>query len=154
MKFYAIRENHLYQKAYKSGRRKSSQSLTVYVLKDKMAALLRKRNPEKKTLNRIGLSVSKKVGGAVQRNRAKRVIREAYRQIDKMYGVKKGFLVVICPRSRCSVIKMQDVMSELTYCLRKLEMLENLPQKNNSTPETQPENSPVTLTQPAETPDS
>ena len=154
MKLFAIGENHLYQKAYKSGRRKSSQSLTVYVLKDKMAALLRKRNPEKKTLNRIGLSVSKKVGGAVQRNRAKRVIREAYRQIDKMYGVKKGFLVVICPRSRCSVIKMQDVMSELTYCLRKLEMLENLPQKNNSTPETQPENSPETLTQPAEPSDS
>ena len=154
MKFYAIRENHLYQKAYKSGRKKSSQSLTVYVLKDKMAALLRKRNPEKKTLNRIGLTVSKKVGGAVQRNRAKRVIREAYRQIDKMYGVKKGFLIVICPRSRCSVIKMQDVMSELTYCLRKLEMLENLPQKNHASPQPQPENSSETLTQPAETPDS
>lgn len=154
MKFYAIRENHLYQKAYKSGRRKSSQSLTVYVLKDKMAALLRKRNPEKKTLNRIGLSVSKKVGGAVQRNRAKRVIREAYRQIDKMYGVKKGFLVVICPRSRCSVIKMQDVMDELTYCLRKLEMLENFPVKSSSSCTDAQQNSPENVTQPAEPSDS
>jgi len=154
MKFYAIRENYLYQKAYKSGRRKSSQSLTVYVLKDKMAALLRKRNPEKKTLNRIGLSVSKKVGGAVQRNRAKRVIREAYRQIDKMYGVKKGFLVVICPRSRCSVIKMQEVMSELTYCLRKLEMLEDYPQKSPASSGSAEEKRPQTLTQPAEPSDS
>ena len=147
MKFYAIRENHLYQKAYKGGRRKSSQNLTVYVLKDKMAALLRKRNPEKKTLNRIGLSVSKKVGGAVQRNRAKRVIREAYRQIDRMYGVKRGYLIVICPRSRCSVLKMQDVRNELLYCMRKLEMLENIPDKASA-------DSSQTVTQPVQTTDS
>lgn len=154
MKFYAIRENHLYHKAYKSGRKKSAQSLTVYVLKDKMAALLRKRNPEKKTLNRIGISVSKKVGGAVQRNRAKRLIREAYRQIDKMYGVKRGFLIVICPRSRCTVLKMQDVLAELTYCLRKLEMLENDPKKSPVREEGQAENGSAAGTQPAQNADS
>ena len=86
MKFYAITENHLYRKAYKNGKRASARSISVYVLRDRHAALLKKQNPEKKTLNRIGISASKKIGGAVQRNRAKRVIREAYRQIDKETG--------------------------------------------------------------------
>ena len=50
MKQSAICENHLFQKAYKNGKRASSRSVTVYVLKDRRAALLRKQNPEKKFL--------------------------------------------------------------------------------------------------------
>ncbi len=123
MKFYAITENHLYHKAYKNGKRVSSRSATVYVLRDRHAALLKKQNPEKKNLNRIGISASKKIGGAVQRNRAKRVIREAYRQIDKDTGVRKGFLIVIVPKTECTVLKMQDVKRDLQYCLAKTELL-------------------------------
>ena len=149
MKFYAIRENHLYHKAFRKGGSKSTRTVSVYVLRDKAAALLKKQNPLKEKINRIGIQASKKVGGAVQRNRAKRVIREAYRQIDRMYGVKKGFLIVICPRSRCSVMKMQDVKQELLYCLKKLEMLENLPAKDQA----QAENGSQNLTQPVQTPD-
>ena len=62
MKFYAITENHLYRKAYKNGKRTSTRSISVYVLRDRHAALLKKQNPEKKTLNRIGISASKKSG--------------------------------------------------------------------------------------------
>ena len=39
MKQRAICENHLFQKAYKNGKRASSRSVTVYVLKDRRAAL-------------------------------------------------------------------------------------------------------------------
>ncbi len=123
MKFYAISENHLYQNAFRNGKRKSSRSVGVYVLKDKKAWLLKKANPEKKTINRIGIQASKKVGGAVARNRAKRVIREAYRKIDKEYGIKQGRLIVITPYPPATELKMQDVARDLRYCLGKLDML-------------------------------
>ena len=44
MKQYAIRENHLYQKAYSAGRHAASRSVTVFVLKDRQAARLKNEN--------------------------------------------------------------------------------------------------------------
>lgn len=123
MKFYAIRQNHLYRKAYHGGASKSSRTVGVYVLRDKAAGLLKKQNPMKEKINRIGISASKKIGGAVQRNRAKRVVREAYRQIDREFGVKKGYLIVICPRTECTRRKTADVARDLKYCLSSLNML-------------------------------
>ena len=123
MKFHAIKENHLYRKAYKSSLRKGTDNLVVYVLRDRAAGLLKKQNPEKKTINRIGISASKKVGGAVARNRAKRVIREAYRKIDKECGIKQGWLIVITPYPAATELKMQDIHRDLRYCLGKLDML-------------------------------
>ncbi len=124
MKLTAISENHLYRKAYQGGRRAAAQAVCVYILRDKKSNQLKKANPEKKAINRVGIAASKKIGGAVERNRAKRVIREAYRQIDASIGIKKGNLVVIAAREAATVSKMQDVKRDLQYCLRRLEMLE------------------------------
>lgn len=124
MKFVAVTDNHLYQKAYRSGSRKSSNTVTVYVIKDKSAGWLARKHPLKIKVNRIGISASKKVGGAVQRNRAKRVIREAYREIDKTLGIKKGYIVIIVPKPACTVCSMKDCLRDLSYCLRSLEMTE------------------------------
>lgn len=125
MKFIGICENHLYKKTYRSGAKKGSRNVSVYVLRDREASLLKKRNPMKTAVNRIGISASKKVGGAVQRNRAKRVIREAYRQIDKTCGVKKGYLIVFVPHERCTVSGMREVMEDIRCCFSKLGMLES-----------------------------
>ena len=134
MKLYPISENHLYQKAYKNGRRASSRSVTVYVLKDRAAAKLKKQDPSGKMINRVGISASKKIGGAVARNRAKRVVREAYRLTEAEYGVRKGWLIVIVCRKEATVFKMQDVKRDLQYALAKLDMLEG-----SAMPETEEE---------------
>ena len=123
MKQFSIRENHLYRKTYKQGRKKGSPTVVVYVLRDKAAALLKKQNPLKEKLNRVGISASKKIGGAVQRNRAKRVVREAYRMIDKETGIKKGYLIVIVPREKCTVCSMREVKDDLYCCHREMNIL-------------------------------
>lgn len=131
MKLFPIRENHLYQKAYKKGERAPARSVCVYVLCDRAAERIRKANPMGEYLNRIGISASKKIGGAVQRNRAKRVVREAYRQIGKEYDIKTGYLIVIALRTPATVLKMQDVKRDLQYTLKRLDMLtsKSIPQK-------------------------
>ncbi|MBQ3791773.1 MAG: ribonuclease P protein component, partial [Clostridia bacterium] len=80
--------------------------------------------PDGSRVNRLGISASKKIGGAVERNRAKRVIREAYRQIDAEKTLKKGWLIVISARTPSTVLKMQEVRRDLKYCLYKADMID------------------------------
>ena len=119
MKLYPITENHLYRKAYRTGIRAASRSLCLFVLRDKRAGLIKKQNPTGDYINRVGISASKKIGGAVQRNRAKRVVREAYRQIGAEERLKMRNLVVIALREPATVLKMQEVKRDLRYCMRK-----------------------------------
>ena len=119
MKFTSLCENHLFQKAYKNGQKAPAGKIVFYVLADKKANLLKKRHPLKIKVNRVGITVSKKIGGAVQRNRAKRIIREAYRQLLKNYKVKTGFLVVIVARDSIVGAKTTDLYPELVRAAKK-----------------------------------
>ena len=123
MKFQAIRENHLFVKAYTGGRRAPAKSCTVYVLKDRKAKRIMKSRPDKQYINRIGITASKKIGGAVQRNRAKRVIREALRLLQGEYTLKTGHLIVIAARENATVCKMQDVKRDVQSALMRLSMI-------------------------------
>ena len=120
MKNIAIRENHLYQKAYRNGKRFVGQTVAVYVLRDYAAKRLKKENPEKQFVNRLGLSVSKKIGGAVERNRAKRIIRAAYD--TQRHSLRTGFLIVISARGAIVGKKSTDVERELRAAFDKLEL--------------------------------
>ena len=122
MKFPAIREHHLYNKAYRSGRHFFGRYVCVYVLKDAHAKRLKKEHPQKIFVNRLGLSVSKKVGGAVRRNRAKRIIRAAYAPLENT--LRHGYLIVISAKPEIVGAKSTEVQSELRYAFKKLEMLE------------------------------
>ena len=123
MKETAIKENHLYLKAFRQGGRFVGRTVAVYVLKDYAAKRLMLAHPEKKYVNRLGLSVTKKVGGAVQRNRAKRIIRAAYRELVKKQPLKTGYLIVISPREGILQAKSTDVERELRRGFSKMEML-------------------------------
>ena len=123
MKDYAIKEHHLYNKAFRRGDRFVSKTVAVYVLRDHAAKRLMLANPEKRYLNRVGLSVGKRLGGAVVRNRAKRLLREAYRAIKKEPGLKSGYLVVLAARDEIRGKKTDDVKRDLLRAFRTLGML-------------------------------
>ncbi len=123
MKYRAICENHLYSKAYKKGTRTVTPTVAVYVLPDYKKHALMMANPEKKYVNRVGLTVGKKIGGAVARSRAKRIIRHAYRSIDTAYHIKTGHLVVIVAREAIAGKMSTDVERDLKYALRKVSLI-------------------------------
>ncbi|MBQ3063346.1 MAG: ribonuclease P protein component [Clostridia bacterium] len=125
MKNYAIKEHHLYNKAFRRGERYVTKTVAVYVLRDYAAKRLMLANPQKQYLNRVGLSVGKRLGGAVVRNRAKRLLREAYRAAEKACGIKKGFLVVLAARDEIRGKKTADVTRDLSRALRALGMTED-----------------------------
>ena len=120
MKYTTIKEHHLYNKTFQRGKRYSGKYLSVFVLRDYAAKRLMRENPEKKYYNRFGVSVTKKVGGAVQRSRVKRILRAGYRAVEP--EIKTGFLVVVSPREGILSAKSTDVERELRRGFAKLEM--------------------------------
>ena len=122
MKNLAIKEHHLYNKAYKKGRSYIGKLITVYVLKDYTAEKLMRANPEKKYVNRVGLSVSKKLGGAVPRNRAKRLIRAGFDVVKP--NLKTGYLIVIGARGAILSKKSTQVALELEAAFRTVGLYE------------------------------
>lgn len=122
MKYTTLKEHHLYQKTFQRGMRYSGRYLSVFVLRDYAAKRLMKENPEKKYYNRFGVSVTKKVGGAVQRSRAKRILRAGYWAVKS--ELKTGFLIVVSPRNEILSAKSTDVERELRRGFARLDMLQ------------------------------
>lgn len=140
MKPYAIKENHLYKKTFQRGKRWSGKFVSVYVLKDLSAKRLRKANPQKQYINRIGLSVPKREGGAIERNRVKRIIRAGLQGVERRYTLRRGYLIVIAARPGIERQKSQAIESELRYIFKKLEMIEpQAPNEGKPTPSEPPE---------------
>ncbi|MCP4007173.1 MAG: ribonuclease P protein component [bacterium] len=66
---------------------------------------------------RLGITVTRKVGNAVRRNRIKRVVREWFRQ--RRYELGARDLIVIAKRSIPSSLKLIEVQTDLDRVLRK-----------------------------------
>ena len=80
----SLKKNRDFQNVYKHGRSYANKTLVMYVLKNDRDG------------NRVGISVSKKVGNSVVRHHLTRLLRESYRlQEDKF---NSGLDIVVIAR--------------------------------------------------------
>ncbi|MQN01997.1 MAG: ribonuclease P protein component [Lachnospiraceae bacterium] len=84
MKFTdSLKKNSDFKKVYRRGRSKSDHTLVLYVLPNDMDS------------NRLGISVSKKVGNSVVRHHLTRLVRESYRIHEDLFPKGYDFVVIL-----------------------------------------------------------
>ena len=85
---------------------------------DRYVVVFYKKNNLK--YNRISFLASKKVGNSVQRNRAKRLMKETYRHICT--DIKTGFDLIIIARNTINNKKYDDVSKSVRNAMKKADL--------------------------------
>ena len=102
MKFSeSLKKNKDFQNVYNNGKSYANRFLVMYVLDNHSGN------------NRIGISVSKKVGNSVIRHHVTRLIRESYRLQEDMFN--SGLDIVIIARATAREKKYKDIESALLH---------------------------------------
>ena len=110
MKFSeALKKNRDFQTVYRKGTSCANRYLVMYVMENGL---------EK---NRIGISVSKKVGNSVVRHHLTRLLRESYRLNEERYGV--GYDVVVIARTTAKDRSYHEIESALLHVSRLHKLL-------------------------------
>lgn len=94
-KTVSLTENRDFLRLYKRGRSCVAPGLVVYYARNRIGA------------NRMGITTGRKLGKAVHRNRAKRIIREAYRVLEP--GLPGGYDFVFVARVRTLSMKSDEL---------------------------------------------
>ena len=112
MKFTTpLKKNHEFRRLYNKGKSAASQCAVVYCR--------RNWKPE----NRLGITVSTKLGGAVERNRVRRRLKEVYRlNEDKLCA---GYDIVLVARMRSRYAGFSELEASVMSLFRNLKVSGN-----------------------------
>lgn len=97
----SLKKNKDFQIVYKNGRSYANKYLVMYVLENNLER------------NRIGISVSKKVGNSVVRHRLARLIRESFRLNDEKF--KCGLDIIVIARNTAKGRNYWDISSAVMH---------------------------------------
>jgi ribonuclease P protein component len=101
-----LKLNKEFRRAYGRGKTLCAPALVVYAVKNRAGAC------------RYGITASKKVGNAVQRNRCRRVIREALRTLDEPFS--GNWDLVFVARAKTRRLKSTQVQQTMRSQLRQM----------------------------------
>lgn len=94
-------KNKDFQVVYKNGKSHANKYLVMYIYNNESCD------------NRLGISVSKKVGNSVVRHRITRLIRESYRQQEDLF--QKGWDIVVIARAGAKGRTYHEIESALIH---------------------------------------
>ena len=110
MKFSSsLKLNHVFRRLYSTSGYANSY-LVLYA------------KPNRSSTNRVGITVSKKLGGAVVRNRVRRRLREVYRLHELQFS--PGWDIVVVARRRCVSADFQKLTQAYLALAQKANILE------------------------------
>ncbi len=108
MKIISIKENSDFKRAYYRGKSAVKKRLVVYYRKNNYG------------FNRLGVTVSPKIGCAVVRNRVRRLIKENYRVLQ---GLPTGYDIVIVARSSSSAASYSEIEKDMIKAFKECSLL-------------------------------
>lgn len=118
-----LKLNKDFKRLYYRGKSAVDPALVTYAM--------RNRQPEE---NRVGITVTKKIGKAVCRNRCKRIIRAAYREMENQ--IPAGWDFIFVARGKTATMKS----TQLAPIMKK--QIENLTSKSDAPDKKKPKKKP------------
>ena len=107
----SLRKNSDFQAVYKSGKSYANKYLVIYTSKNGTDR------------NRLGISVSKKVGNSVVRHRIKRLVKESYRLHEQMFN--SGLDIAVIARKGSDACDFASIESALLHLMKLNGTLDN-----------------------------
>ena len=104
-----LKENYEFRRMYRKGASAVSGSMVLYCRKNNRGN------------NRLGITVSVKLGKAVVRNRARRRLREVYRL--HLGELRQGYDIILVARGRTVTASWKELNDTFTRLCRKLDLL-------------------------------
>ena len=105
-KIVTLKENRDFKRLNAKGKSCPHPLLVTYARKNRL------------NINRVGITTSKKIGNAVSRNRARRIIREAYRSLEMELPV--GWDLVFVARFKTTIGKIQELIPVMRKQISKI----------------------------------
>ena len=112
----SLRKNKDFQYVYRKGRSCVNKYLVMYIAENQTEG------------NRLGISVSKKVGNSVVRHHLKRLIRESYRLNENSFV--SGLDIVVVARASAKDRSYREIESALLHLGRIHKILEEMSHSN------------------------
>ena len=104
----SLKKNFEFRRVFKRGRFYAGKLIVIHTYSNNM------------DINRIGITIGKKAGNSVKRNRIKRLIKENYRLLET--DLKFGYDIIVVYRNVMPVPDFKTIKKEMQYILKKLGM--------------------------------
>ncbi|MCI8273848.1 MAG: ribonuclease P protein component [Clostridia bacterium] len=106
-----LKKNYEFKKVITKGKFHSKKSIQIVILKNK------------KNINLLGIAIGTKNGKSFQRNKAKRIIREAYRSLEPEMNVGNSMVILLKKGYEIKNIKFDEIKCDMKSIFEDVEII-------------------------------